>query len=275
MMNSAGVALQGTAGKVVLSGYLLLFVWWLTLHLPIRASSDALQLWAASYQVIAFYGAVLGFFISARWGGFKSVMGRGIIAFSLGLLLQCFGQSSYSYYIYYLNQPVPYPSAGDIGFFGSIPCYLYGAWMLVRAAGVRYSLRAYHNKMLAILLPAALLAFSYTIFLKDYTFDSTQPLKTFLDFGYPLGQAIYVSVAILAFILSREILGGVMRGPILTFIFALFIEYVSDFIFLYEANHGLWYAGGSNDLMYATAYLLMAIALIYTGNVFRHIQSMR
>ncbi len=256
---------------------LLLFLgllgWWLALHFPIRATSDALQFWAASYQIIAIYGAIFGLTISARWGGFKSVLGRTIIAFSFGLLFQSLGQSIYSYYIYYLNQPVPYPSVGDVGFFGSIIFYLYGAWMLTYIAGVRVALRNNWNQILAVFIPPLLLIFSYGIFLDGYIFDWSQPIKIFFDFGYPLGQTLNISITILAFILSRQILGGIMRGPILIFIFALVAQYLSDFTFLYQASHGIWYAGGLNDLMYAISYLIMAISLIYIGYIFKQIAS--
>ncbi|MEK7155431.1 MAG: hypothetical protein AAB734_00980, partial [Patescibacteria group bacterium] len=189
-----------------------------------------------------------------------------------GLLLQCFGQTSYSFYIYYLNQPVPYPSIGDIGYFGSIFAYLYGALALSRAAGVHVSLKSYRGQLLAFLLPLLMLVLSYQFFLRGYEFDGTQPLKTFLDFGYPFGQALYVSVALLAYLLSRNVLGGMMRMPILVFIGALVLQYFSDFTFLYQATAGTWYAGGMNDLLYLVSYLAMTLALLYIGHVFVKIQ---
>src|SRR5207247_941570 len=102
-----------------------------------------------------------------------------------------------------------------------IPFYFYGAFMLAKASGAHISLRSYSSKIYTFIIPVILLSFSYYTFLKGYEVDPTQPLKTFLDFGYPIGQAIYVSMALIAYILARKVLGGIMRLPVLFFIIAL------------------------------------------------------
>jgi len=252
----------------------VLFIWWIALHFLIQGvgpGSDAFLLWGASYQIVAWYGAIIGFYIAQRWGGVKSFIGRAITAFALGLLFQSFGQTAYTWYIYVLHVSIPYPSLGDIGFFGSIPCYFYGALMLARASGAKISIQSFGNKLQTFLIPVALLGFSYYMFLKDYQFDATQPLKTFLDFGYPLGQAVYVSMAILAFVLSRKLLGGIMRLPVLLFIVALIAQYFCDSTFLYEAAQGAYYPANIIDLMYFISYLLMAISIAYIGEVFNRV----
>lgn len=269
------MAFRNPLAEVAILIFSVLFIWWIALHFLIQGvgpGSDAFLLWGASYQIIAWYGAIIGFYIARRWGGMKSYIGRAIIAFALGLLFQSFGQTAYTWYIYVLHVPIPYPSLGDIGFFGSIPCYFYGALMLARASGAKISIRSYSNKIQTFLIPIALLGFSYYTFLKDYQFDATQSLKTFLDFGYPLGQAMYVSMAILAFVLSRKLLGGIMRLPVLLFIVALIAQYFCDSTFLYEAAQGAYYPANINDLMYFVSYTLMAISIAYIGEVFNRVE---
>jgi hypothetical protein len=259
--------------KIALVIFAVLTIWWLYLQgLDIEASGNSRQFWAAIYQVLALYGAIIGIVTSKYWGGVKSVIGRAILAFSVGLLLQSFGQSVYSYYIYFAQIEVPYPSLGDVGFFGSIFAYIYGAILLARASGVKVSLKSFDSQVTAIAIPLGLLIFSYIVFLGGYEFDLTSPLTIFLDFGYPLGQAIYVSIAILVFLLSRQFLGGMMKGPVLFLIFALVIQYFSDYTFLYQANRGSWIVGGINDFLYAVSYLLMALALIYVSITFEKIR---
>ena len=97
-------------------------------------------------------------------------------------------------------------------------------------------------------------------------------MKVFLDFGYPLGQAFYVSLAILTLILSRKVLGGIMKKPVILFLVALLMQYISDFSFLYEANRGTWIVGGFNDYIYLISYFLMTISLIYIASVFKQIK---
>lgn len=265
-------ALGNTGAEFALLLFFIFFGIWLVLHFVLKnVSSDTFQLWGATYQVIAWYGAISGLVISRRWGGYKSIMGRAVLAFALGLFCQGFGQTVYSAYVYFLRMPIPYPSIGDLGFFGSIPLYAYGAYLLARASGAKISLRAYHNRIIAIVLPVLLLLCSYFLFLQNYQFDWTQPLKIFLDFGYPLGQAFYVAIAILAYILSRKVLGGMMRLPIMLFIAALVVEYFADFFFIYQANAGTFYSGGSDDMIYVLSYTMMVLALFCIAEVHKQI----
>ncbi len=94
-----------------------------------------------------------------------------------------------------------------------------------------------------------------------------------LDFGYPLGQAIYVSLAILVAFLSRSTLGGVMRMPTLCLLYALVFQYFCDFTFLYQVQHGTWYVGGINDYMYFASYFFMTISLGFIGTKLRTLRS--
>lgn len=251
-------------------------IWWIILHPFTPSDVDVVvqqrYIWGSLYQLIALWGAICGIFIAKLWGANRSVIGRAVIAFTIGLLLQNLGQTIYSYYNLVAHIQAPYPSLGDIGYFGSIFAYLYGAFLLAKASGVSVSLKSYHSKLIAILIPLLMLWASYSVFLGNYDFDWSQPLKIFLDFGYPLGQACYVSVAILTLLLSRDILGGMMRGPILAVLIALIVQYLSDFNFLFQANQGVWYVGGYGDELYALSYFLMAIALMYIGHTFTKIK---
>ena len=72
--------------------------------------------------------------------------------------------------------------------------------------------------------------------------------------------------------MSKDILGGILKKPIIFITISLFFQYVCDFMFLYQANKGEWYAGGINDFIYLVSYLIMCISLIYIGDVFKKIQ---
>lgn len=254
--------------------FLLLIVWRIGLAIVPMYNTDAnVQIWAASYQVVAWSGAIIGFVFAKRWGGYKSLLGKAVLAFSFGLLAQSFGQSVFSWY-FYTGNTLPYPSLADLGFFGSIPFYIYGMSCLSKVAGATFSLRSSVNKFWAIFIPAAILVASYAVFLRGYQFDPTQPLlKAFLDFGYPLGQAIYISIAILAYIFSKDILGGVMRNVILSFILALAIQYVADYTFLYQSMHGTFVGGGLDDCLYVLAYFFMSVSLVRLGVIFHQINN--
>src|SRR5581483_5234679 len=76
-------------------------VWWIGLHTFLHPQfnnidNSVLEWFSDTYGLMALIGALVGFNISKDWGGFRSYIGRAIIMFSLGLLLQEFGQLSYS-----------------------------------------------------------------------------------------------------------------------------------------------------------------------------------
>jgi hypothetical protein len=257
--------------QVTLLAFLFLTGWWV--YLQITKTGAENNWFGISYGAVALIGAVVGLRVSSRWGGLKSYIGRALAMFALGLFAQEFGQIAYWFYVFILKSDVPYPSIGDIGFFGSIPLYIYGVILLARASGAKFSLRSLSSKLQAFLIPLLLLIVSYRFFLQGYEFDWSHPLTVLLDFGYPFGQAIYISIAILAFLFSRKLLGGLMRSRILWVLFALFAQYISDFTFLYQSHNGTWQAGGINDYMYLISYLIMTLAIMSFGQLFIKLQS--
>ncbi|OGY35224.1 MAG: hypothetical protein A3D99_00955 [Candidatus Andersenbacteria bacterium RIFCSPHIGHO2_12_FULL_45_11] len=262
---------QSWTARLVLVLFVALSLWWVTIYLRGLTSGFENNAFTLSYPWLSLIGGIIGLGIAKKWGGFKSIIGRSLLALSLGLLAQSFGQAAYAYYIYVTGIEVPYPSVGDVGYFSSILFYLYGVLLLARVLRVNFSLRSLANQAQAILIPLIVLGFSYFLFLRGYEFDWSQPLKIFLDFGYPLGQAIYVSIAMIALLASRKALGGFMKEPMSFLLVALVVQYFSDFMFLYQVSNEQWYVGGTNDFTYLLAYSFMALALIQLGTTLQKI----
>jgi hypothetical protein len=249
-------------------------IWWFYLRgFSLEDSRNMRQIWGATYQIFAFYGGIIGVIISYKWGGHRSTLGRAILAFSIGLFLQCFGQTYSSYYVFhYAVESPPYPAIGDIGFFGSVIAYIYGVILLYKVSGAGFSIQKTKSEAWVFLIPIVALGLSYHFFLQGYQFDWSQKIKIFLDFGYPFGQALYVSIALVTLIASRNMLGGIMRMSILFLLFALLFQYFSDFFFLYQSNAGTWHVGNINDYMYSASYLIMSLSLIELGSAFERVK---
>lgn len=253
--------------------FFLLTVWWfLSPSFQGAEKQRFLGDFPSIYGIMALWGGIWGVEVSKKWGGFKSLMGRAIIMFALGLFAQEFGQMAYWYYSFFQHIDVPYPSLGDLGYFGSIPLYIYGVLLLAQASGVKIRLQAFTYKLQAVVIPLVMLVVGYTLFLRDYEFDWSNPLKVFLDFGYPFAQAIYISLAILTHLLSKGILGGVMKNKVLFILFALCIQFLSDYTFLYQSSRGTWSVGGVNDYMYLVAYFVMTLGLLQLKTVFEKLR---
>ncbi len=253
--------------KIIIILFVLLTVFWGYLQIVIPTDIEVHTFFGAIYGVVALFGAIFGFRVSIKWGFLKSIIGRAIAMFSLGLLAQEFGQVTLSYFHYALGKEGLYPSLGDVGFFGSIPLYIYGVILLAHASGVKIRLQSFVNKLQTIIIPLVMLGVGYFLFLQEYNFDWSNPIKIFLDFGYPFGQAIYISLAILTYLLSKGVLGGIMKSKILFILFALSIQFLSDYTFLYQTSRGTWHVGEINDYMYLVAYFLMTLGLIQLKTV--------
>lgn len=243
--------------------------WILITYFPAKFSNinAAKTMFTNTYGIIAFIGGVFALFVSRYWGGYKSLIGKAIFLFGLGLLAQEFGQLMYAYYIYVKKIDVPYPSLGDIGYLGSVFLYIMAVYQLLKATGSKFSLVTISGKLQALVIPL-LLAISYMVFLKGYSFSGSSALKIILDFGYPLLQATYVALALLTFTLSRKYLGGIMRPVILLVLVSLIIQYISDFSFLYQVKQESWAPAGVNDLIYLVSYGFMSISLLGFESIF-------
>lgn len=202
------------------------------------------------------------FFVSPTWGGINSALGRAIIYISLGLLGQWLGLQIWTYYNLIAQVEIPYPSLADLGYFALIPFYTFAALLLAKASGGKFLLRTKNGKLYVFVIPIIMLTVSYMLFVKDLGFDGTDPLKTFLDYGYPLGEIIPVSIALFILTLSGKLLGGTMRSRILYLVFAFTFQFLTEYLFLYAVGAETYTNGNVNDILYATSYFVMALGLI-------------
>lgn len=240
--------------------FIFFSLWWIYLQIFVDKNNIMYLEFSTTYGLMALYGGLCGVHVARKWGGFKTLMGKAIYLFSLGLFAQEFGQIAYSYYEIFKHINIPYPSIGDIGFAGTIPIYTFAAILLAKASGIKLNTKSFNNKMLAILIPFAALTATYILILKDYIFNWKDPIKTLLDFGNPLGETVCISIAILIFIFSRNILDGIMMSKARLLLFALVTEFVADAIFIYKSSE--FYPGNYMDFLYLFAYFTMTIALL-------------
>ena len=241
-------------------GTVLTYWWYRIAALELRETQEV-YLFGGVYAILALLGGLCGIHISRRWGGLKSAVGRGIIFYSLGLLALWFGQTVWTYYNL-TGIESPYPSVADIGYFAIVPFYGLGTLNFAKATGASFSFKIFRKKPIVVAVPFVMLAASYFIYLKDLYPDLTNIVKTFFDFGQPLGEAAVISLALITFELSRGVLGGKMKPKMLMFSVALVMQYITDYTFYYRSAAGLYYNGGIVDLMYVFSFLLMTLSLI-------------
>ncbi len=260
--------LKNKVSQVLIILYIGLLIFWVWIRMQGLTEGPVNNLYGVLYPFISLIGGLYGiFFVSRTWGGFKSVMGRGVLFLSFGLLAEVFGQWAWSYYTIIQGIEVPYPSIADIGYFAIIPLYSYAMYNFAKASGIKFGLRTFLGKMQTLLVPIIMVTIAYFFFLKNIQVDWSNPTRTFLDFGYPGLEPIAVSIGILTYSLSRNILGGIMRSKILYIIFALVFQFITDYTFLYQAGTGTYYNGGIVDLLYTTSFMIMTLGVLFLGSI--------
>lgn len=252
--------------KIVLAILYFLFavfsIWWAYLTINVSAENELRGYFSDSYGILAGFGGIAGLWISRKWGGIRSVFGRAITFLSIGLLFQFLGQFSYSleYYLYGIKNS--YPSFGEIFFLASIPAYIVGIWEIGRTSGTGISLKKFHNKIGAIVIPFLLVSISYYLFVHGSDISELPLLEKILFVSYPVGQTIFVSLAVVAYYLTIGVLGGKMQTKVIFILFSLVFQYVADIVFIYRTTLEIWYPADITEYVFAVSYFLMAIALI-------------
>jgi hypothetical protein len=250
--------------KVAIGIFILFFFFWVLRNYFIDVNEDFY--WPfAFYYLMALYGGLVGLSIAKEWGGWKSTVGKAINILSLGLLAQLFGQIYYSIMFEFLENTEPYP-IGEIGFLSSVLIYVVGAYFLAKMAGSKLALKDTQGKILVFVVPVTLYVIAYFAFIKglelnlsEITFDSVTEA---LSFVYPIVHATFVSLTLLAFLLSRKVLGGKLRLTVLGLLAALFMHYVAETYYLYQSYYDKFVMGGLTDLLFLIAYFVMTMALI-------------
>ncbi len=253
--------------------YACFFFWWASFQHVIHKQGLSIQWYGGTYGLIAIIGTVFGFWASKKWGGYKTVLGKSLLFFTLGLLFQEIGQLIYQYYVTYKHVQIPYPSIGDIFYFGSSLLYITGAAFMAKAAGFGVAIKQTKYKVITVIVPIIIIGASFYLLLHGHKYDTSKPLTVFLDAGYPIVEAIYISIAVVAFLLSRKLLGGIIRSGIMFIIFALVIQYLGDFMFIFQSNRGTWIQGGKDDLIYMTSYFLMTVVMIKFLSIHKKIEN--
>lgn len=240
--------------------FLIFAGWWLEIFLTGSSDQSQNHWFGFSYGSFSLWGGILGLIIARQWGGWRSLIGRAVVCLSIGLLFQGWGQYSFWYMNSIKGIEVPYPSYPDIGYFGTIPFYIYASYLLAKSAGGKFRFSSLSNGMSLLIIPALMLCIAYFSFLRNLPFDFENPIASLMDYAYPTGQALYISGALLTYSLSRKLLGGVMRFPILFLVFAFIIQFLADYVYIYF--HDIYFPGSFIDFFYLLAYFVMSLGLI-------------
>lgn len=207
----------------------------------------------------------MGFNSAQKWGLFKSSMGRAMFFLSMGLITWGYGEMIWSYYNFFLNQAIPYPSWADASFILSWPLWSVGVLYLGKATGIKYGLRNKAGQSLLIIIPIFAMLASYYLLVVVARGNSFQleggMLKIFFDLAYPIWDVVILTLAFLVYGLSFKYLGGQFKVPVLITLVGFVVNYLADFAFSYTTTVGSFSNGNWVDLLFATSVFILSLGI--------------
>ena len=83
---------QSWTARLVFVLFVALSLWWVTIYLRGLTSGFENNAFTLSYPWLSLIGGIIGLGIAKKWGGFKSIIGRSLLAgFFFGLVTVFFG----------------------------------------------------------------------------------------------------------------------------------------------------------------------------------------
>lgn len=234
-------------------------IWFLFQFFPVE-NTFYYDFYTDSYAIIAAVSFLIGYLSSRKWGGVGSLFGKALLFLSLSLLLQFLGQGSYAIYHYVFHVDNPYPSFGDVFYISSTLLYIYAAFLMAKTLGLYYTVQTKIVKIVVFFLPLLILALTFYLFLADYDYSNLFSITTVLDFAYPTLGAVFIIMSLLAFVASKQILGGKLAYVIFILLIAFFLQYLGDTIWLYQSIHETWEPVGITDILYVNTYFIMGVS---------------
>ena len=256
--------------KIIIAFYTFTVLYWIILVVISKYSlvdEQTLHTLRLFTQIPLIYiplvGGLFGIRNSIHWNGTKSVMGRSTLFLSLGLIAWGSGMIIWNYYIFFTSIEIPYPSFADVGYALGLLFLVLGILNLYKAIGIRFALRNRKGKIVLFVVPIIVILFS--IYLLIYVarggalIDSSgNYLKLFFDLLYPLGDVVILTVISLAYLLSRKLLGGVYKVPILVLLVGFMMFYISDFMFSYTTTKETYFNGHLVDFLFTTTMFVLS-----------------
>lgn len=252
---------RNTFISVLCLSFVFFIGWFLWLYFEDTGSATS-NFYSNTYGIIPLLGGVYGLVMASRWNGFRSTVGKAVIFLSLGLVTWGLGMVIWLYFNIILGVEIPYPSLADAAFIISWPLWTVGAAYLSIATGVRFGLEGLRGKIGLVIVPFAIIAFSYyflVILARQgvlSTYDSS--VKTFFDLAYPIGDIVVLTIALLVFGLSYKYLGGIFKAAIYLILAAFIVNYFADFTFSYTTTIGTYYNGSLADVLFVTSMTLLS-----------------
>lgn len=219
--------------------------------ITIMPNSEELDIFVASISILnPLVASFMSFVVAQRYGG-SQVFGKAYLALALGLFMMFLGESTWYYFLYFLEIE-PFPSIADIFFFAFYP---------LSAIHIIVNLRFFQTKMnpkskiMLIVLPLTII--------------STYSILSLQEIGEPNFEFYYgmVFVAASSVVLALALAGSlVFRGGVLgiawvLMLLGLLLTNVGDTWYFYLETFGAYVDGHPVELLWYSGYWIITYGL--------------
>lgn len=253
--------------KICFSFFALLIVFWVILYFSGVQEGGYNTLYIFLYGLIPLFGGAAALVGYRKWGGLSTTLGKAILLLGFGLFCWGLGETVWSYYSYFLDVEIPYPSIADLFFAPSVFFYTLGTIYLARVTGARYSLNRVSSKFLLVLAPLAALIITFYLIIVigndgELLSDKASLVGSILDIAYPLGDAVSLSVALVVAGFSFTYSGGLYRYDVASVLAGLALMFAADSYLSFSSTAGTAYSGDVGDLLFTCAVFALTYGLL-------------
>lgn len=242
-----------------------MLIWWLSINQRGLENTNENYYFVVLQGALPVLAGILGILTGRRWGGFRSEIGKALTYTSIGLVTWGIGNLIFSYYNLFLDSEVPYPSIADAAYILSWPLWTIGIVSLFRTTGAKFGARSVYGKVILLIVPVLVAAFSYYILVivarQGIVSTYEDSIKTFFDLAYPVGDLVILTVVTLLYSLSFRYLGGYFKWPILILLAGFAINYFGDVSFSYTTTKETYFSANWVDLIFTTAMFLIGLGV--------------
>lgn len=207
------------------------------------------------YAFIYLLGAVVAYSGVKKYG-LKSLLGKSLIFYAIGLSSYTAGQLIWAYYNLVLKIATPYPGLPDVFFILFSLFVAIGFIYLVRSIGGKITARLiFEFIILFIVLFSILISFLGTYISFDILSDPTN----ILNLAYPALDSFLVALAVTG---VRTVM-GTAYPYLLIFAFAPLLQAISDTVFSSRLAYGIYWNGDVSDTLFTVSGVLFTLGIIY------------
>jgi diguanylate cyclase (GGDEF)-like protein/PAS domain S-box-containing protein len=179
----------------------------------------------------------------------------------LGMLSWACGQAGWFWQESVLDQPVPFPSAPDVGYLGLAPLTVVGVLLLPLLR--QTPAQRCRSVLDGLVLGGSSLLISYLLLMQPLIAGKDSTLARWAILMYPLNDVVIVTVALYLLVLLRR-MGG--RDPALVLIAAGMLAIaLADSGYAYLTIVAAFQSGGILDAGWSGGFLLVALAAVWPG----------